>query len=135
MLSRKVIRCVLSGSFHGDMTGMEKAYLELVTCGCQVLSPHRMQFIEKDSEFIRDEAEEHLEVSRIETHHLTSIRQADFLWIHVNNGYIGISTALEIGYAHASHVPIFAASSPKEEVLNQFVTKVPSVFEAIERLG
>lgn len=123
MLSRTIIRCVLYGSFHGDMTGMEKAYLELVTCGCQVLSPHRMQFIEKDAEFVRDEAEEHLDTTNIEAHHLTSIRQADFLWVHIKNGYIGVSTSLEISYAYANRIPIFAANYPSEELFHQFITK------------
>jgi len=129
-----IIRCVLSGSFRNDSFGLEKAYLELATCGCQVLSPHRMQFIEKDNEFMRDKAENNLDEKTIEMHHLTSIQQADFLWIHMKDGYIGRSTALEIGYALSLNRPIFASSEPTETLFKQFIIIVPSVFEAIQHL-
>lgn len=134
MHASNVVRCVLSGSFHKDPVGIEKAYLELVTCGCQVLSPHRMQFIEKDTGFVRDMAEKNLDTKVIEEHHLMSIRQADFLWVHIVDSYVGLSTAFEIGYALALGVPVFASSQSAKEVLSQFITVVPSVFEAIHQL-
>jgi nucleoside 2-deoxyribosyltransferase len=134
MHAATIIRCVLSGSFHKDPFGLEKAYLELVTCGCQVLSPHRMQFIERDTEFVRDVAESNIDAKTIETHHLTSIRQANFLWVHSSEGYIGLSTALEIGYALAHSVPVFSTCEPQTEVFRQFIIVVPSVFEAVHQM-
>lgn len=134
MQTRNIVRCVLSGSFHRDPAGIERAYLELATNGCQILSPHRMQFIEKGAEFVRDAAEKDLEVGVIEAHHLIGISQADFLWIHIFEGYVGLSAALEIGYATARNIPVFASSEPAEEILGQFITVVPSVFEAVRKL-
>lgn len=131
-MSRQVVRAVLSGSFRKDAAGLRRAYDELVACGCQVLSPHRLDFDDLNTLFVRDKAEEGLSEEFLEKHHLTAIKQADFLWVHAYQGYIGKSTAFEIGYALAHDVPIFCASNIGEPGLASFIHVVPSVYEAIK---
>lgn len=133
-MQQRVIRCTLSGSFHKDPSGLQSSYHELVTNGCQVLSPHRIDFDRTDILFVRDVAELNTPEATIENHHLLSIEQSDFLWVHAPDGYIGTSTALEIGFAVAKNRPIYSDTIPNEQVLGAFVQTVPSVYRAIERV-
>ncbi len=128
-MNSEPVRAVLSGSFHRDQKGLRRAYVELATNGCQILSPHRLHF--DKAEFVRDEAEVNLSVLDIEKHHLLAIAQADFLWLHLPSGYIGLSTALEMGYALAYNKPIFSRQTPLDETIKQFVSTVPSVYDAL----
>lgn len=131
---RQVVRCVLSGSYRNDQRGLKNAYNELVTCGCQVLSPHRLDFDSDEALFVRDVAEKQTSELELERHHLLSIKQADFLWIHAPEGYVGTSTAFELGYAIANNVPIFAEALPTDVMLRNFVYKVPSVYKVFAHL-
>lgn len=130
-----VIRCTLSGSFRRDQTGIKRAYRELVTCGCQVLSPHRLDFDAPAQLFVRDSAERSSSEISLETHHLLAIKQSDFVWVHLPDGYLGVSAAMEIGYATALGLPVFSDQIPKETVFQSFITTVPSVFRALEMLS
>ncbi|MBC7943401.1 hypothetical protein H7X68_02810 [Candidatus Saccharibacteria bacterium] len=130
----QIIRVTLSGSFHKDPEGLQRAYNELARNQCQVLSPHRLDFVDHSVLFVRDVAEKLDSVYSLETHHLRAIAQSDFLWIHAPEGYIGISTAMEVGYATALNIPIFTSSLIKDKTIFMFITKIESVFMAIEAL-
>jgi nucleoside 2-deoxyribosyltransferase len=134
MPHRKIIRCVLSGSFRRDRPSLLSIYDELITCGCQVLSPHRLDFNNEKQAFVRDRAEDGLSEAYIEEHHLVSIKQSDFLWVHAFEGYVGLSTALEIGYAIANKIPIFSSVYLSDPVFKPFIRVIPSVYKAIEYL-
>lgn len=129
-----VIRCTLSGSFRQDQAGIKRAYQELVTCGCQVLSPHRLDFDSPAQLFVRDSAEHGSSEMSIEAHHLLAIKQSDFVWVHLPDGYLGLSAAMEIGYATALRLPIFSDQIPNEPVFQSLITAVPSVFRALEMI-
>jgi nucleoside 2-deoxyribosyltransferase len=130
----RIVRCVLSGSFRRDHEGLERVYRELITNGCQVLSPHRLAFIEQNADFVRDKTEADIDVRTLQDHHLLSISQADFVWLHVVNGYVGLSAAMEVGYANALKIPVFANDKPDDVTISQYVNTQPSVFAAIESL-
>jgi len=127
-MSFRTDRVVLSGSFKKDIAGLRLAYNELVTNNCQVLSPHRLEF--DDSEFARDRAEADMTIREIEDHHLLALKQADFLWLHIPDGYFGLSASFEVGYARACGVPVFANQPPTDAMLGEYVQRVPSVFAA-----
>jgi hypothetical protein len=126
-------RAVLCGSYRKDQAGLLRAYRELVDTHCQVLSPHTLDF--DDAEFVRDGATEDMPARILEDYHLMSIRQADFVWLHAPDGYIGLSAAFEIGYALAHHVPVFTRALLQDENLRNYVEIIPSVFEAKERIA
>jgi len=130
----RIIRAVLSGSYHKDYLGLLDAYNELVTCGIQVLSPHRLDFEDTGVLFVRDKAEHSLSEEALERHHLMGIDQADFLWVHFPDQYVGVSSAFEIGYALAKGIPIFSNSVVNEPNLQPFIHSVPSVYRAIDYL-
>ena len=132
MISFDIARTVLSGSYTKDLEGLQDAYHELISTGCQVLSPHRLDF--DDADFVRDKAEISMSVKEIESHHLVAIRQSDFVWLHAPNGYVGLSAALEIGYAISLNIPVFSKSTIEDSLLRTFVVTVSSVYQAKQML-
>ena len=122
-------RAVLCGSYRRDRDGLFRAYDELVVTGCQVLSPRRMQF--DNAVFVRDTAEQGISPQVIEAWHLSAIRQADFVMLHAPDGYVGLSAAMEIGFATAQKCPVFSRTAPQDIALRGLVKVVPSVYDAL----
>lgn len=123
-------RAVLCGSYKRDREGLFRAYDELVVTGCQVLSPRRMWF--DDAAFVRDTAEQGISPQVIETWHLSAIRQADFVMLHAPDGYVGLSAAMEIGFATAQDCPVFSRTAPQDIAVQGLVRVVPSVYDALQ---
>ena len=123
-----VTRVVLCGSFRNDQAGLLNAYHELIDTNCQVLSPHSLNF--DDQEFVRDSATLDMSPRTLEDYHLMSIRQADFVWLHAPDGYIGLSAAFEIGYALSQHIPVFTRNEIQDPNLRSYIESVSSVFDA-----
>ena len=132
--SSSILRVTLSGSFHRDPDGLDRSYRELARNQCQILSPRSLLFEDQGALFVKHAVERGESTASIQKHHLQAIALSDFLWLHAPNGYVGISAAMEIGYAYSSGTPIFSNDIPTDEMLKQFVVNVPSVFAAIEQL-
>ena len=79
---------------------------------------------------MRDTAEAGLTVKSIEDHHLLAIKQADFLWLYAPEGYVGISSAFEVGFASAVGLPVFSSHKVSDVMLREYIHVVPSVFAA-----
>ena len=126
-------RAVLCGSYTRDRAGLFRVYDELVTTGCQVLSPRRMQF--DNAAFVRDTAEQGISSRAIEDWHLSAIRQANFVMLHAPDGYIGLSAAMEIGFAMAQGCPVFSRTAPQDIALRRLVNVVPSVYDVLCVVG
>ena len=126
-------RAVLCGSYTRDRAGLFRVYDELVTTGCQVLSPRRMQF--DNAAFVRDTAEQGISSRAIEDWHLSAIRQANFVMLHAPDGYIGLSAAMEIGFTTAQGCPVFSRTAPQDIALRRLVNVVPSVYDVLCVVG
>ena len=123
-------RAVLCGSYTRDREGLFRAYDELVVTGCQVLSPQRMQF--DNAPFVRDAAEQGISSQEIEDRHLSAICKADLVMVHAPDGYVGLSAAMEIGFATAQKCPVFSRTAPQDIALRGLVKVVPSVYDALQ---
>ena len=123
-------RAVLCGSYTRDRAGLFRVYDELVVTGCQVLSPRRMQF--DNAAFVRDTAEQGISPQTVEAWHLSAICQADFVMLHAPGGYIGLSAAMEIGFATAQDCPVFSRTAPQDIAVQGLVRVVPSVYDALQ---
>lgn len=68
--------------------------------------------------------------------HFYKIKMADVLYIYNKNGYSGVSTTLELGYAVALGKPIYALSDKDEELcrLVLFKETIRSPRELVRRL-
>lgn len=132
-MATSVLYCVISGSYHREVDKLQSLYNELVINGCQVISPHRINFNSSEG-FVRDSEELGTSEEIIEQHHLMGIRQSNLVWLHAPSGYIGSSAAFEIGYAMAHNKPIFCKENLQERSLKQFIYTVNSVYEAVEKM-
>jgi NTP pyrophosphatase (non-canonical NTP hydrolase) len=124
-------RVVLSGSYRRDPPGLRIAYQQLVAEGCEVMSPLSVEFVDEVDGFVMSAMELSEPPAAIEARHIAALRQADFVWLHVPDGYVGPSAALEIGVAHALGVPVYSASPPSDGNLAAFIKPVSSPNAAV----
>ena len=127
-------RAVLCGSYTRDRDGLLWAYDELIATSCQVLSPRRMLF-DNNAAFVRDTAEQDIPPQAVETWHLSAIRQANFVMLYAPDGYVGLSAAMEIGFATAQKCPVFSRTAPQDIALRGLVKVVPSVYDVLCAVG
>ena len=127
-------RCdvVLSGSYRKDFGGLKATYEEFLDLGCSVLSPSSVRAVSEVDGFVYMHGEETQTPEVIETRHLNAIQKARFVWLHAPEGYIGPTAALEVGFAHAIGVPVFAKRSVNDEVINSFIDIVPAPSGAVD---
>jgi NTP pyrophosphatase (non-canonical NTP hydrolase) len=121
---------VLSGSFRRGLEGLRADFSALVAADCEVLSPADVRFVREEDGFVFAEHEIESSASEIESAHLAAIRRADFVWLHVPDGYLGPSGAFELGVAAAGGVPVFARQAPRDVALREYVRVVSSPTEA-----
>lgn len=115
-------RAVLCGSYQRGMPSLVWAYEKLSAAGMRVLSPSGLDFV---AAFALDQDEPGTQPESIEWLPLNCIRAADLVWLHAPEGYVGLSGALEIGFANAAGVPIYAEEMPSDIALRSLVTICP----------
>jgi hypothetical protein len=130
-----VIAASVSGSFHRHMQEIANAVLELASLSVRVLSPADPRVVAHQGEFLFVASDPVRSVRLVQDRHLESIRAADFLWLVCPDGYVGQSASMEIGYAAAARVPIFASRPPDDLTLRQYVTIRPSLAEIVRTVA
>ena len=128
---------VLSGSYRKDFEGLKSTYEELLDLGCSILSPSNVNAVSEVDGFVYMKGEETQAPDFIESKHLDAIQRAQFMWLHAPGGYVGPTAALEVGFAHAIGVPVFARSAVNDPAIKSFVELVhaPSVAVEVLRTG
>ncbi len=124
-------RVVICGSFHRDLPGLNRLYRELEATGVRILSPLSLAF-DPSEEVVRSPSEIDFSVQELEKYHLRAIQEAEFIWLHAPNGYVGLSGAFELGFAQAHLKPVFSFQQPEDALLQGQVSRITSVFEALE---
>ncbi len=125
---------VLSGSYRKDFDKLRATYEELLDLGCQVLSPSNVIAVQEIDGFVFMKGEEAQSPDLIEGRHLDAIQKANFVWLHAPEGYIGPTASLEIGFARAIGVPVFAKEPVKDAVISSFVEVTASPEAAIRTI-
>jgi NTP pyrophosphatase (non-canonical NTP hydrolase) len=123
---------VLCGSFRRDRAALEEDRAALLDLGCEVLSPVDLAFVDEIDGFVIAEHERELAPKKIEASHLGSMEGADFIWLHAPEGYVGHSAAMELGFASALGLPVFAREVPAEVAFGGLVQVVRSPGDAVE---
>jgi hypothetical protein len=113
------------------MEAISSAVHELAAQAVRVLSPADPRVVAPQGEFLFVASDRIRSVRLVQDRHLESIRSADFLWLVCPDGYVGQSASMEIGFAAGAGVPIFAASSPSDMTLREYVRVVPSITDAV----
>ena len=117
---------VLCGSFRRDIEGLKRTFEELADLGCSVLSPTEVAPVHEVDGFVFMKGEETETPERIELKHLNAIQRATFVWLNAPEGYVGISAALEVGFAHAQGIPVFCRNEISDVTLKSLVQRVSS---------
>jgi hypothetical protein len=129
-----MLRATVSGSFHRHMGAITAAVHELASLSVRVLSPADPRVVAAQGEFLFVASDRVRSVRLVQDRHLESIRAADFLWLVCPDGYVGQSASMEVGFAAAAGVPIFAAHVPIDLTLREYVTIVPTLAAALRRV-
>ncbi len=127
-------KAVLSGSFRRDQTGLRDAFLALSQSGCDILSPKHLDFSKENDGFVFFKGQEAQTPKQVEEEHLQAILEADFVWLHCPDGYVGTSGAFEIGFARACCVPVFSSVIPTDVTIGGYINVVESPARAVEHM-
>ena len=118
------LNATISGSFHKHLSLIETAIRDLTAAGLNVLSPRDTRPIEEFHDFVFVAGDTSRSVRVVQDFHLSAIRVSDVLWIATEGGYVGNSTAMEIGFATALGVPVFTDSELSDGTLREYVGRV-----------
>jgi hypothetical protein len=126
-----MLNATVSGSFHRHMDAITSAVHELASFNVRVLSPADPRIVAYQGEFLFVASDPVRSVRLVQDRHLECIKAANFLWLVCPDGYVGQSASMEIGYASAVGVPIFATHAPTDLTLRQYVKIVPTLATAV----
>lgn len=124
-------RVVVCGSFRRNVPQLRQEFEALRGLGCDVLSPRNVDVVDEHDGFVFMEGELRETPETLERRHLDAIECADFVWLHAPEGYVGLSAALEVGFAFAAGVPVFTPKELTDQVASLFVRVVGSEAQAI----
>jgi NTP pyrophosphatase (non-canonical NTP hydrolase) len=119
-----ILKVAVCGSFRRDPATLRLECQELDSEGCLRLSPLDLEFVAIDRGFVLAKHERGQQPHRIEAEHLLAMERADFVWLHSPDGYVGRSAAMELGFAHAVGIPVYAQSPPDEPAFRALVEVV-----------
>jgi NTP pyrophosphatase (non-canonical NTP hydrolase) len=133
-IAREKITAVICGSFKRDRTALRRDFIALQAAGCSVLSPVDLDFVGEIDGFVLGRADQGKSTAAIEKAHLRAMEEADLIWLHCPEGYVGMSAAMELGFARAIGLRVFAAVPPSDRTLSDLVLACPSPTAAVERV-
>lgn len=102
-----MLSITLIGSFKKDPEALQALFAEL-SQKYAILSPTTIDWVNHGEEFLRAGHESEKAGQEIEEGHLEAIRNSDFAILFAPGGYVGLSGALEVGFAHALGIPVIA---------------------------
>jgi hypothetical protein len=128
------ITATVSGSFRRTMAAVQDAVYALTDAGARVLSPADPRVVDRFGDFLFVASDRVRAINLVQSRHLAAVQASDFVWLVAADGYIGLSAAMEIGYAVAAGTPVFCTEVPSDLTLRQYVTVVGSIEEALGRI-
>lgn len=114
---------MICGSFRKDPEALRTAYTAL-TERFAVLSPLGLDFVDPEADFVRLPHEVSLAAATVEQNHLNALAEADFVWLHAPDGYVGPSAMFELGHAKAMGIPVFTDRILGETTFQSWVNVV-----------
>jgi hypothetical protein len=103
---------------------------ELTSLSIRVLSPADPRIVAAQGEFLFVASDPVRSVRLVQDRHLECIRASSFLWLVCPDGYVGQSASMELGFAAAIGIPVYATHIPSDLTLRQYVTIVSSLADA-----
>ena len=118
---------VVIGSYREDLTGLLAFCRSLVQLGLRVLHPppqatrtgEELGFVRLNSDLSADQGQ-------VQRHVFTLIDGCDAVILYSPEGRVGVSAALELGYALHAHKPIYATAWPLDVTVRVLLSYEPS---------
>ncbi len=126
-----MIRATVSGSFRKAMPLIQKAVGELEDLGVLVLSPADPRVVDAFGDFLFVASDRLRNIRLVQQRHLDAIKHSDFLWVVAPDGYLGVSAAMEIGFAVCHGIPVLTDTAPADLTLRAYVRVVPTVGQGV----
>lgn len=121
---RTAVRVTVSGSFTRYDEELGRTIDGMRGHGLQVLSPNTGTVEQVDKGFAYLHGDPSRNKRWTEDRHLEAIASSDFLWIINHDGYLGLSTAFEMGFARAKGIPIYAPRPLLHEPLGTYAEPI-----------
>ncbi len=118
----------ICGSYHRHLEQMKKSIAECRQLGIKVLIPKYTSAKSETNGFVILRGENG-SPRELQEKNFAAIANSSFVFVEDPHGYIGPSTALEIGYAYAKGIPIYCREKPKEYIFTLFTSFGKSVSE------
>lgn len=122
----------ICGSYNKHLKEMKQAMAECRSLGIQVLIPRYAQRKYSKSGFVYLRGERGTP-KQLQEKNFEAITRSSFVLIVNPNGYVGPSTAMEIGFSVAKGVPVFCTERPKDYIF-RFYTKFGKPLAEIKSL-
>lgn len=132
-LADRAVRATVSGSFRKAMDDVQRDVEALADAGAFILSPADPRVVDQFGDFLFVASDRVRRIRTVQSRHLAAIESSDFLWLVAPDGYVGLSAAMEIGYAAAHDVPVYSADVVADLTLRQWVTVVDTPTAAVVR--
>lgn len=133
LLAHGGLKATVSGSFRKAIDHVQDDVQALSDAGVLVLSPADPRIVETFGDFVFVASDRVRRIRTVQSRHLASIAASDFLWLVAPDGYVGVSAAMEIGYASSQEIPIYCTEAVADLTLRQWVTVVEGPRAAIAR--
>ena len=121
------MKVTVSGSFNRHLADVAAAVTLLGDMRVEVLSPIDPRVVACDGSFLFVASDRVRDVELVQRGHCEAIADSDFVWVASPDGYAGCSVSMEIGYAMAAGVPVFAPHILRDRTLREFVTFASSL--------
>ena len=125
----------ICGSYHRHLKKMHKIIQECKSLGIEVHIPRYPVRKSSVNGFVFLKGERGTP-KQLQEKNFDAIARSSFVLVVNTNGYIGSSTAMEIGYAIAKDIPIFCTDKPKDyifQLYTQYGKTLPEIVEILTR--
>jgi nucleoside 2-deoxyribosyltransferase len=125
----------ICGSYHRHLKKMHKLILECKKLGIEVHIPRNPVRKSSTNGFVFLKGEKGTP-KQLQENNFDSIARSSFVLVVNTNGYIGSSTAMEIGFAIAKDIPIFCTDKPDDyifQLYTQYGKTLPEIVEILTR--
>ena len=117
------ISIVISGSFRRHYNDICVMIKDFESQGIRVLSPRHSAVVNPGEDFVLLGTDETTCPEKLEREHLNAISQATALDLDNPEGYLGLSSAMEVGWALAMGKPIYVKEPCEDVTLGRFANK------------
>ena len=118
---------VVIGSYRENLAGLLAFTKSLSDLGLRILHPPpQARSIGEDSGFVRLDCDRWQDKGRVQQYVFSLIEESDAVILYSPSGRIGISAALEIGYAFRSNKRILSTTPPQDLTIRALIGYEPS---------